>query len=88
MNSVYGYCPKCGGKGVTRERRIDGNDTCERGCVYPSCESLMKPQLPEPTTLGTAYQMLRNENNHLKERLNHLQAVVNSVGKCVNGSVQ
>lgn len=32
----YGKCPKCGGKGVTRERRLNGNTTCENGHVYPS----------------------------------------------------
>ena len=30
------YCPKCGAKGVSRERCPDGNDTCENGHKYPS----------------------------------------------------
>jgi predicted ABC-type ATPase len=32
----YGHCPICGAKGKLRERRKDGNDTCEKGCSYPS----------------------------------------------------
>lgn len=34
--SMFGYCPHCGASGTTRERRIDGNDTCKNGHVYPS----------------------------------------------------
>jgi HK97 family phage portal protein len=36
----YGFCPKCGAPGKTRERRPDGNDTCENGCTYPSKDAL------------------------------------------------
>ena len=36
----YGYCPKCGQPGVSRERRPDGNDRCGNGHTYPSSESL------------------------------------------------
>ena len=32
----YGFCPQCGAKGIYRERRIDGNDKCENGHIYPS----------------------------------------------------
>lgn len=32
----YGRCPHCGGNVITRERRLNGNDTCEDGHVYPS----------------------------------------------------
>jgi len=42
----YGYCPKCGAPGKSRERRPNGYDRCENGCVYPSRDSLNKP--PEP----------------------------------------
>ena len=34
--AVYGYCPDCGAKGVTRERRPNGNDKCANGHTYPS----------------------------------------------------
>lgn len=43
--STYGYCPKCGAPGKYRERRPYGNDRCEKGCVYPSAESV--PWSPE-----------------------------------------
>lgn len=39
----YGYCPKCGAKGVARERRPDGDDVCESGCAYPSRSALSEP---------------------------------------------
>lgn len=39
----YGYCPHCGAPGKNRERRINGNDTCENGHVYPSKSSLKEP---------------------------------------------
>jgi len=40
--NVYGYCPKCSKPGKSRERRPNGNDTCEGGCVYPSADSVEK----------------------------------------------
>tara|TARA_B100000745_G_scaffold82648_1_gene51585 strand:- start:14435 stop:15202 length:768 start_codon:yes stop_codon:yes gene_type:complete len=41
--SAYGFCPHCGLPGHTRERRINGNDTCEGGHIYPSRSSLDLP---------------------------------------------
>lgn len=35
----YGYCPKCGEVGISRERRPNGNDVCENGHTYPSSEA-------------------------------------------------
>lgn len=32
----YGRCPHCGARCKRRERRLNGNDTCEAGHVYPS----------------------------------------------------
>ena len=32
----YGLCPICGTAGVSRERRLNGNDTCENGHTYPT----------------------------------------------------
>ena len=39
----YGYCPKCGAPGKLRERRPNGNDTCQRGHSYPSKDALPSP---------------------------------------------
>ncbi len=44
--SRYGYCPQCGAPGRSRERRINGNDKCENGHVYPSADRLNKPHVP------------------------------------------
>lgn len=50
----YGYCPRCGAPGKNRERRPNGNDTCERGCVYPSMSATAAPIAPvdPPPRLG------------------------------------
>jgi hypothetical protein len=36
----YGFCPTCGSPGQFRERRLHGNDTCERGHTYPSRDAV------------------------------------------------
>lgn len=36
----YGYCPKCYGKIISRERKIDGCDICENNHVHLSKHSL------------------------------------------------
>lgn len=41
--SYYGYCPICMAPGKTRERRVNGNDTCENGHTYPSKHSREEP---------------------------------------------
>ncbi len=40
LESTYGYCPVCKARGKSRERRPNGNDTCENGHIYPSKSSL------------------------------------------------
>mgnify|MGYP000965465182 CR=1 FL=1 len=42
LASPYGYCPKCGARGVLRERCLNGNDTCQNSHVYPSREAVMR----------------------------------------------
>ena len=32
----YGFCPQCRAPGANRERRINGNDVCANGHIYPS----------------------------------------------------
>jgi hypothetical protein len=49
--AVYGYCPTCGARGVSRGRSPDGSDICARGHTYKSKEALVMgtAQLaPEP----------------------------------------
>jgi thioesterase domain-containing protein len=43
--AVYGYCPKCGAPGVSRERQPNGDDVCERGHTYKSAEAVSRPKL-------------------------------------------
>lgn len=40
VEAPYGYCPHCDGKGITRERRINGDDRCSFGHVYPSTTAI------------------------------------------------
>ncbi len=39
----YGYCPFCFAAGNVRERRINGDDACPNGHLYPSKEALKEP---------------------------------------------
>jgi endogenous inhibitor of DNA gyrase (YacG/DUF329 family) len=39
-SAPYGFCPICGANGITRERRLDGNDRCSAGHTYPSRNSV------------------------------------------------
>lgn len=39
----YGYCPKCGAEGYSRERRPGGNDKCAKGHTYPSSAATATP---------------------------------------------
>lgn len=52
----YGWCPICGSPAVSRERRLNGNETCAKGHIYPLWQSLKKelahiqgPPPPQPT---------------------------------------
>jgi len=42
--AMYGHCPMCGTKGVSRERRLNGNDLCASGHIYPSRDSTTSPK--------------------------------------------
>ena len=44
IDAVYGYCPTCGAKGVSRERHPDGSDICTSGHTYKSKDALATPQ--------------------------------------------
>lgn len=48
---MYGKCPKCGEKGICRERRPNGNDVCKEGHKYPSSTAVYpvaSPVVPVP----------------------------------------
>jgi hypothetical protein len=67
--SAYGYCPICGAEVATRERRIDGNDTCAAGHVYRSAYSLRTRALVAYVatvneTLATVFAYLDDTTRH------------------------
>lgn len=43
-DAPYGYCPLCGARGMSRERRPNGNDRCDMGHTYPSSEAMPTPK--------------------------------------------
>lgn len=49
----YGYCPKCGIKGILRERRPNGNDKCMKGHTYPSRDAVQEKQKEVSADLPT-----------------------------------
>lgn len=50
----YGYCPKCGAAGYSRERRPDGNDRCPNDHMYPSKDAVTSiTDRPAPTPSAT-----------------------------------
>ena len=46
IKAPYGYCPLCGAPGVSRERRLNGNDNCKNGHEYPSVQAMKGPSFP------------------------------------------
>jgi hypothetical protein len=68
-SAPYGYCPKCGAEGYSRERRPDGDDKCAKGHTYPSSAATATPnpvpmfKEPEPeqvVALGDANPILND----------------------------
>ena len=59
----YRTCPHCGGPGITRERRPNGNDRCAKGHEYPSVAGT-----PTPSMSTRRYDILRNTPMELKIR--------------------
>ena len=72
MSAPYGYCPRCGGLGINRERRLNGNDRCENGHSYPSSTAVANPLLPvsaetkRADSLALAYREQQGENDALR----------------------
>lgn len=66
----YGYCPTCHARGVRRERRLNGHDTCENQHTYPSRDALLDPVKPPAMTTPTTADMFeRFASLILAERL-------------------
>ena len=52
-SAPYGFCPICGSPGRLRERRLDGNDVCEKHHSYPSKDALPEPLKQHDTTANS-----------------------------------
>lgn len=53
--AVYGYCPECGGAGVMRERRPNGDDKCTNGHKYPSSKALAEQPAQQQEPVAYSY---------------------------------
>jgi len=60
----YGRCPTCGKHGVSRERRLCGNDICEDGHVYPSANSIEDDDTPSMTSELSDEQLIYYLRDH------------------------
>lgn len=64
-SDTYGTCPICGAPGVHRERRVNGDDWCAGGHVYPSADAITGEKTPdravEYLTAGMAIYGTANE---------------------------
>lgn len=76
--SMYGFCPQCGAPGKTRERRINGNDTCMNGHVYPSKDRLSSPFVP-PRRLIDINGDVINEPQHYHESLKWARHMIDAM---------
>ena len=73
-NLPYGTCPQCGSPGVSRERRPNGNDKCEKGHSYPSSTAgtrVVKKVLPDGTKLAVAMSSLKAGDSFTLDDLGH-----------------
>lgn len=88
----YGFCPICGAPGVSRERRPNGNDTCQNGHVYPSREAEavgMSGWVPEVSAPGVPEHLkgLKAKVDKLsEEQAKMLLAEAMFHLRCVSGS--
>jgi len=59
----YGYCPYCGLRGISRERRPNGNDVCENNHTYPSAKA-EQHYAPAAETVAVPISQLKNWRNY------------------------
>jgi len=59
------HCPKCGAKESCRERRINGNATCENGHKYPSKDAIGADEHLQIELAKTEYVVEANSFEYL-----------------------
>jgi hypothetical protein len=83
---MYGYCPTCGAEGLRRERRLNGNDTCKNGCVYPSASALSSPNKLKDYS-SPFIPSLKNQVKLKDYSLPFVPSLVNQLASSFGGSV-
>jgi hypothetical protein len=69
---IYGYCPICGAESVNRERRLNGNDRCLNGHVFPSKEAI---DLNEQETTLNLSNFINNPRRMKMKELGKIESV-------------
>lgn len=64
--SIYGYCPICGAKGVER----DGNDKCENGHTYPAKDAV---GVDEANKIKVLRRLMANDGKILDELIERMK---------------
>ena len=82
---MYGYCPICGAEGISRERCMNGNDTCAAGHKYPSLTAKSTPGKAKPTKdkeLATILKELDAQHaTHMKQIKKEGEELLDRVNK-------
>jgi len=73
-------CPICGGEGISREKRMNGNDSCANGHSYPS----VNPVLSEDELRERIEESLFHESVGDDTRKD-FNRIVNNLVKAIKG---
>lgn len=76
----YGKCPYCGAPGITRERRLNGDDRCMNGHIYPSRCAITDENfvVPSLTYLRQRIDALQSDLAAANKRVAELEAIIES----------
>lgn len=72
---MYKYCPICGAEGVSRERRINGNDTCRNGHTYRSVMATPTPISSDKVSEIGQEAIYYMRDNHTFKKLSKVVSV-------------
>ena len=75
--AIYGYCPTCNAKGLSRERHPDGSDVCTNGHIYQSKYALTAPRQQEKNEFNPDWDtqaVLTEEIQRMAKRIEELEA--------------
>ncbi len=68
LRTPYGFCPICKAPGISRERRLDGNDRCSNGHIYKSRAALKSIEEEQPKQTEEGKSMTPDVYQKLAQR--------------------